>query len=79
MIGNCWSSPKASVRDLEQKSCNLVTPGAMTMKHREIEANGISLHFVEEGRGICSRLLPRLSGDLVVLEGSDGSRSDRGF
>src|SRR3984893_16129373 len=26
-------------------------PGAITMKHREIEANGISLHFVEEGQG----------------------------
>jgi pimeloyl-ACP methyl ester carboxylesterase len=23
----------------------------MTMKHHEIEANGISLHFVEEGQG----------------------------
>jgi pimeloyl-ACP methyl ester carboxylesterase len=29
----------------------LVIPGAMTMNHREIEANGISLHFVEEGQG----------------------------
>ena len=28
-----------------------VIPGAMTMNHREIEANGISLHFVEEGEG----------------------------
>ena len=29
----------------------LVIPVAMTMNHREIEANGISLHFVEEDQG----------------------------
>src|SRR4029077_11226145 len=28
-----------------------VIPGAITMKHCEIEANGIFLHFVEEGQG----------------------------
>ena len=51
------------------------------MNHREIEANGISLHFVEEGQGPAVIF----AGDPAfwsswIAEGADGGKnSQRGF